>query len=430
MKHWIAKAPTLIWTIACCVAMYIHTEPSDVQDILIWSWLRFIGLALLGTLTLYGIYSLRHPSLLSVNNYLTYLLAVIVTALEVSFRVRPDLIPGEELILHAPKAIRKQYALSRGYMTDEVLVSEASNGLLYHFRPEESLKKYPYVQIDRHGYRNSPGSDTETLDCVLLGDSLTLALDATVDLGSLMRQQGYATRNLGMFGYAPQQYRDVYKQFIIDAHIQHRYVLIFLFAGNDVQDARNYQQVQSVKGDFREYLPQMKSVGTVDEHLPLMVSVVRGLPRYLKSHFVTNRDRVVRLPYRIIRAGELMPPPHLQIGSDDWMTFVQPLGEIIQMARSHGAIPMVYLFPSAATIYSQYDVTLHRYDTYYQIMSDALRGYLAKESVAFSDLQDRLRTELRQQFIFAHENDYHLNSIGVEKVSDEVLNSLAHVARM
>jgi hypothetical protein len=44
--------------------------------------------------------------------------------------------------------------------------------------------------------------------------------------------------------------------------------------------------------------------------------------------------------------------------------------------------------------------------------------------VGFYDLQERLRTELRERFIFAHEKDYHLNSFGVRQVADEVLKSL------
>lgn len=120
-------------------------------------------------------YAFRHPRYLSVNNYLTYLFLVVVIALEVMFCVRPNLIPGEELIQHASKSIRKQYAISRGYMTEEALSAEPTNGLIYHFHPNGRLTAYPHVELDSDGYRNPPMVDGQELTCVLLGDSMTLA---------------------------------------------------------------------------------------------------------------------------------------------------------------------------------------------------------------------------------------------------------------
>jgi hypothetical protein len=227
-----------------------------------------------------------------------------------------------------------------------------------------------------------------------------------------------------MFGYAPQHYRGVYKRFVIDPQVSHRYVLIFLFAGNDVVDAQNYDRVRRAGGDFKEYLPQMKSVGDLEGLLPVMVSVARGLPRFLKSHFVTNRERIITLPYRTVQTGELMPPPLVQVGSEEWNAFVEPLADIIAMARARGAVPIVYLLPSAATVYSPFDASLHHYDRHYGVMVESLRSYLCEAQVAFYDLQERLRTEMRERFIFANDKDYHLNSLGVQQVTYEVIKSL------
>lgn len=424
MNQWLQKLPTLAWGIALLGAFLIHIEPSEMPDIWLWSWLRVTGLGSLSLLIGYCVYALRHPRYLSVNNYLTYLFVVSVIALEVIFRVRPDLIPGEELIQHASKSIRKQYAISRGYMTEEVLSAEPTNGLIYHFRPNGHLAAYPHVEIDVDGYRNPPMADEQRLIAVLLGDSLTLALDAPEDVGALLRQRGYPARNLGMFGYGPQQYRDAYKRFVIDPQVSHRYVLIFLFAGNDVLDAQTYDRVRKAGGDFKEYLPQMKSIGGLEDSLPVMVSVARGLPRFLKSRFVTNRERIITLPYRIVKTGQLMPPPLVQVGGEEWNTFVAPLEDIIAMARAHGAVPIVYLLPSAATIYSPFDASLHHYDRYHGVMVESLRSCLGNAQVGFYDLQERLRAELHERFIFAHDKDYHLNSFGVQQVAYEVLKSL------
>jgi len=424
MNQWLQKLPTLAWGIALLGALIIHIEPSEMPDVWRWSWLRVTGLGALCLIIGYCVYALRHPRYLSVNNYLTYLFVVSVIALEVIFRVRPDLIPGEELIQHASKSIRKQYAISRGYMTEEVLSAEPTNGLIYHFRPNGHLAAYPHVQIDADGYRNPPMVDQQGLIFVLLGDSLTLALDAREDIGALLRQRGYPTRNLGMFGYAPQQYRDAYKRFVIEPQVSHRYVLIFLFAGNDMADAQNYDRVKRTGGDFKEYLPQMKSIGELEDSLPVMVSVARGLPRFLKSRLVTNRERIITLPYRTVKTGELIPPPLLKVGSEEWNAFVAPLADIIAMARAHGAVPMVYMLPSAATVYSSFDASLRQYDRHYGVMVESLRSYLGNAHVGFYDLQERLRTEIRERFIFAHDKDYHLNSFGVQQVAYEVVKSL------
>ncbi len=391
--------------------------------------MRITGLVGLSLLIGYCVYALRQPRYLSLNNYLTYLFVVSVMALEVIFRVRPDLIPGEELIQHASKSIRKQYAISRGYMIEETLSAESTNGLIYHFHPNGRLTAYPHVEFDSDGYRNPPMIDGQELTCVLLGDSMTLALAARKDVGGLLREHGYHTRNLGMFGYAPQQYRDVYKRLVIDQKVTHRYVLIFLFAGNDITDAQNYDHTRRMGGDFREYLPQMKSVGKLEDSLPVMVSVVRGLPRFFKSHFVTNRERTITLPYRTVQTGELMPPPHIQVGGEEWNTFVAPLAEIIAMARTHDAVPIVYLLPSAATVYAPFDVTLRHYDREYGVLAESLQSYLREAEVDFYDLQERLRKEMQERFIFAHDKDYHLNSFGVQLVAYEVIKSLGHRAK-
>jgi hypothetical protein len=100
------------------------------------------------------------------------------------------------------------------------------------------------------------------------------------------------------------------------------------------------------------------------------------------------------------------------------------LGDIIAMARAQGAVPMVYLLPSAATVYSPFDASLRHYDRHYGVMVESLRSYLGNAHVGFYDLQKRLRAELRERFIFAHEKDYHLNSIGVQLVAAEVIKSL------
>ena len=424
-QEWLTKLPTFLWSAVLSGAVFIHAEPSEVPDIWLWSWMRMIALVGLCLLIGYCLYTLRHPRYLSVNNYLTYLFLVVVIALEVIFRVRPDLIPGEELIQHASKSMRKQYAISRGYMTEEALSAEPTNGLIYHFHPNGRLTAYPYVEFDSDGYRNPPLADGQELACVLLGDSMTLALAAQEDVGALLRERGYRTRNLAMFGYAPQQYRDVYKQFVIDRQVSHRYVLIFLFAGNDVADAQNYDRTRRERGDFKEYLPQTKSIGDLEESLPVMVSVARGLPRFIKSRFMTNRERVITLPYRTVQTGELMPPPHIQVGDEEWNGFVSPLREIIAMAKACGAIPVVYLLPSAATVYSPFEATLRHYDRDYGVLVESLRRDLREAQVAFYDLQERLRIEMKDHFIFAHDKDYHLNSFGVQLVADEVLKSLS-----
>lgn len=424
MKSWLQKLPTMVWAVGLAGALYAHTEPSEMPDVWRWSWMRAAGLGCLGLLLGYALVALRYPRWLRLNNYLSYLALVCLVSLEIIFRLWPAMIPGEELILHASKSIRKQYAISRGYMTEEVLSSEPSNELIYHFLPSSQLKAYPHVRIDSDGYRNVSMAEPKKVDVVLLGDSLTLALDAEEDMGTILGQRGLAARNLGMFGYAPQQYRDVYKHFIVDQQVAHRYVLIFLFAGNDVDDAQNYEHVRASGGDFKEYLPQMKSIGWLEESMPVMVSVMRGVPRFLKSRFVTNRGRTVALPYRTVHTGEVMPPPLVRVESDEWNTFFRPVTDIIAMARSQGAVPMVYLYPSAATVYSPFDPSLRQYDRHYQSLADGLQRMLGLQGVLFYDLQELLRAEMRDQFIFAHDQDYHLNTIGVQKVAQEVLRSL------
>ena len=144
----------------------------------------------------------------------------------------------------------------------------------------------------------------------------------------------------------------------------------------------------------------------------------------MKSRLVTNRQRIIHLPYQVVTTGELLPPPRIQQESDDWKCLIEPVDEIVRMARAQGVTPMIFLLPSAATVYSQYDVTLARYDEHHQLIYDALQSHLATQAVPLSDLQQQLRVELHKHFIFAHQADYHLNSLGVQKVSEQVVTAL------
>ena len=110
------------------------------------------------------------------------------------------------------------------------------------------------LTIDENGYRNSAINQTE-VDIVILGDSITFAKDSKVEIGDLFREEGLSALNLGMSGYGPQYYRDVYKKYVIEKGIKHKNVIVNIFVGNDFSDAVRYPSFKFPTSKGKAYYP-------------------------------------------------------------------------------------------------------------------------------------------------------------------------------
>jgi lysophospholipase L1-like esterase len=106
------------------------------------------------------------------------------------------------------------------------------------------------VSYDKNGFRNDV--DLTNADVVAIGDSFVEAAETAQSqtvVAELGRRLGVATVNLGQAGYGPQQELVVLQRY--GAPLAPKVVVWFLFGGNDLTDAENYE---SQRKHLDEYL--------------------------------------------------------------------------------------------------------------------------------------------------------------------------------
>ena len=102
-------------------------------------------------------------------------------------------------------------------------------------------------------------------------------------MGELYREKRISVMNLAMGRYAPQHYREAYKEFVIKEGVSHKYVLIFFYMGNDISDSIVYSRLlkKGKDGDYRDY--GMRGYkGSGNESLPWIINLITGSVR--KTH--------------------------------------------------------------------------------------------------------------------------------------------------
>ncbi len=365
-----------------------------------------------------------------------YLVIIIFIAFEIIFQVKPEFVPAQ-LMMYLPKntieKIRIAVAHKWGYYTGQ--------DMIFHYPPSRQMNYgeliRPHVHIDEEGFRN-PSQNSDNYDVVLLGDSMIFALDAKQDLADRFRKTGYAAINLGMEGYAPQQYRDVYKHYVIERNIKHDYVFIFLYIGNDFQDAEAYQNILDKNGDYTDYvIGETKSI----PYLPLILNVTRGIYQNLWNNTAINEpsieeqektiNRMIHLPYKKLEVDDsFWPPPAINHENIQWTYVKEAIDDLAALADQVGATPLFFLLPSPLTVYSDYEIdspinnSLRKYDRRHATSSQLLKQYFESKNLVFTDLNEPLKAEIEQTFIFASEDDGHFSDAGLDKVFELVQETM------
>lgn len=434
------KMPTVVLLGLVVYVIFVNISHHSLRPtIFIWSWARFALLVVLTIAAVYLVVSLLRVRLQNINNYLAYVAVLTLVVFEIVLRIKPELVPGP-LMIYLPKStieeIRIAVAHKWGYYTGQ--------DMIFHYPPSRQMNygelRRPHVHIDEEGFRN-PAHNADSYDIVFLGDSMLFALDAKRDLADRYREVGYSAINLGMEGYAPQQYRDVYKRYVVDRKIDHQYVLTFLYIGNDFQDAEAYHDILENNGDYADYV-----IGETKEipNLPLVVNVFRGLPDFLlektgltefgmevPAYFQQNSlsepdaviNRTIRLSYKtLIIDDTLWPPPEINDQDIKWLYVKTAIDDIVSLAKGAAAIPMFFLLPSPLTVYSQCEMSnpsnnsLRKYDRRHALASGLLKNLFQSRNVLFADLNGPLKAEIGKEFIFAADDDGHFNDKGLDRV--------------
>jgi hypothetical protein len=431
-----------------CVAAYLvctalPVDAAEVPFVGIWSLKRLGFLIATAAIAIYFVFSVSVPRLVRFNNYLAFLGICSLFAFELIFRIKPSLIPFESRLL--PTATVVEISAGRGELVD-------GENMIYHYQPNQRLTRFSHMTIDSSGFRNPPGQRSNSdFDIVLLGDSILMAHASEYDLGELFRRGGYSTLNLGMGGFAPQHYLDTYKAFVVDRDIAHRYVMTFLFVGNDFRDALLYDRVKAANGDYLDYVYGPKSMpgtshwtSTIPEGI---LEAVNGGHRYddLATHLERTAIRLwqftvgarpggkrehendsprileVHLPsgsieYPVGHGYDSWWPPLLTTDDPAWQATWEALEGVVRLAQDSGAVPIIVIVPSPASIYAEYNSNFAdaRKNTDRVVELILLQGL----DHILVDLHDELTQAFAVEFLFLHERDCHFSTRGVRVIFD------------
>ena len=167
--------------------------------------------------------------------------AVGILGLEAFLRVFPQLLPEEaRLRLHWS-------AVGEGRDANRQVMTVADPYLGFRYRPNFTghLRRgdldFTFTTDDK-GFRNSSPLP-EAADIVVIGDSMAFGYgvsdDATWTHRVATQLDDYTISNFGLIGGAPQQYLRVLKTEALE--LNPKLVLFMLFLGNDLKDARVFQ---------------------------------------------------------------------------------------------------------------------------------------------------------------------------------------------
>ena len=366
-------------------------------------------------------------------------LIVILLGLEVFIRISPHYIPLSAYPF-LPDAVRSHVARLRGWHTHSTITG---TGMTYYYHPHTKFAAKPWLKIDEHGFRNSI-SVKDGADVVFLGDSVTIAIDAERDLGELFRSQGVSALNLGMGGFGPPQYRDVYMRFVADRNLNHKHVFILLCAQNDYSDTTNYLRIATSGGDYRNYLGKPARYGRLASAGPRswVLSTIMNVPYF----FFADRDdngnvqapseqtaleketptfASLNLPY-----GEFSIDvrsfgfPDFGPGDRRWDTLRKTLHELFEAIADNGARATLVYMPNNAQIYGPLSEGEPAAKTQLAEKMKSYVGLLEKEfastNVRVVDMSPALTEAAKQKMVTVNVGDFHLSTAGVEVVFEEL----------
>ena len=313
-------------------------HPSQTQELWIYSYFRWVFLALILTIIVYFLISSRIRILAKINTFLVVALFSNAVLLECIFQLFPVLIPTKLIILLPPE-LRTKVAIERGLMTEQTMMGK---GMLYSRNPAIYNKTAnPWAKVDQDGYRN-PTRPTKGVDLVIFGDSVMFAGAVKKDLAERFRNIGVPAYNLAMAGYSPFHFLDAYQKFVISRNLFHKKVLLFISTPNDFTDASRYLNIKNGGGDYRAYLGQGgNEISSVFDKLPLHVpAILSRTPSFLKAEVSSLRNYIsrlagprgeIRLPYaKYPAAATNLDIFDKKTNTASWINMTKALTEIIE----------------------------------------------------------------------------------------------------
>jgi hypothetical protein len=297
--------------------------------------------------------------------------------IEIGLRFFPGVIPPDLLLLFAEKP-RAEIAQRQGLPVrqDTVMLRRDDGGpelrlprpftpIIY--KPENDITIQ--VVMDENGFCNPQGAyQRPTIDIITLGDSFTACHSVapqetwTAQLGRLT---GYSTYNLGRSGIGIHEYLQIFKAFGLQK--SPRLVIMNIYEGNDLRDARNYYAY--LEGEVEEMEPAASR-----EHLlrrySYAVNLIAAMAEYGSNLYFQLEENPIeqRRNYRfrlVFPEGVSMPFHNInteqtnqardlrakRVEVEVRLLIVEALRTFVELAETHNFVPVVSYIPAASTAY-------------------------------------------------------------------------------
>jgi hypothetical protein len=423
LKHFLSVLPSTLIVVGAISVVISFWEPSAKPDILFFSWARFVAIILAGLFIFYGVAGIAIKRLNDIN--LTVIISLLFGAIitEALVRFNPALIPTDYLNL-LPKSAAQNLGEDRGLVTQNNLQGD---GLFFAFKPGSTFSEYPWVTIDSNGFANAAIPDTE-VDIVLLGASVMQALAVPKTFTSKFEENGYSAYSLAQGGpYGPQQYRNAYRQFIINRDIKHKHVYVLLVLPNELDKAFAYERARRQGANYKDLWGMSSSQSIMGDHMPWVISLAIHLPSALLDKWRNRVKSETTASYNLQIAGKNREVPAnwftLRRAPQAWDLIEVAMRDIAEMAESNEAKMTIVYYPIPsyvlAGVPNSISAPLREANARYR---NKLATISKNVTANFVDLTLSIAPYIVDEQIFVTPLEYHLNQRGVDIVFESLLN--------
>lgn len=353
--------------------------------------------------------------------------AVGLFGLEAFLRLFPQLLPEEARLRLHWSAVGEG-----GRDANDQVMAVADPYLGFRYRPNFTGRlargdlDFTFT-TDEKGFRNaSPSPDAA--DIVVLGDSMAFGYgvpdDATWSQRVATHFPDYTISNFGLIGGAPQQYVRILETEALE--LNPKLVLFMLFLGNDLNDAKLFQEWLEAGTDI-SYAEWRSADGapttrrtlrdlTSGSYLMAFHRAVRSsLSSSMASETATLGDgQRIQLVPAIYDNDAVMADPKHPV-SQLVMTTIE---EAQRLSRKHGSHFLVLLMPTKEEVY------LPLFDKPAPALIEGFRPALEAQGIPFLDLTPYLRARTREIGPVFYEVDGHPNVAGYQVIADAVVDYL------
>lgn len=302
---------------------------------------------------------------------------------------------------------------------------------------------------DSWGYRNK--SVPDSADIVAIGDSHTYGISATASgswPNALQRIFGKSTYNLSLGGYGPAEYLYLMEQKALSLHPN--LIIVGLYLGNDLKDARTAVHTVPIWEDLREGAPLQEvedSKKSNNSNLGDWLAENSVIYRIVSSSFVGDNLRQQR---RLSKGEEVLM---LEVDESGVSTGFTPdrrlkgldlrnpevreglkltldlFSRMNELAKENETDFLVVIMPTKETVYSEFiarDSELSKSSNLSaliqseEVINKIVKRYFTDNNIAFVDVQDSLKNAAGSEQIYPNNFGGHSNKNGYRIIAETI----------